>query len=750
MIEDMNIHRCRFVDYTPHTITAVAFSHSSSVNNVASNDLRLAVGRSNGDIEIWNPRHNWHHELTLFGSKDRSVEGLCWSVTEEDPSPRLFSVGGSTHITEWDLKTGLPKINYDCNVGIIWSIAINKYGNKLAVGSNDGTICIIDISGGFGSLEYEMICQRQDLRVLSIKWFDNMVVGGCSDARIRCWSTSKDNKGRIMGTMRVDKSKTESTLVWSINILEKRRQIVSGDSTGTVKVWDIDNFTLLQSFQNHEADILCITNDVNEEKFFTAGVDRKIHQFNLISLNNKKNSKWVHSYNRLLHSNDVRSMAIFESKGYNFLISGGVEKSIVIQSISQFHDGKYRKLLLNQQHSNILFNKAHKLVIMWQEQTIKIWKVFNKDSYKLVSKIVLSDDENITSVSVNNDASLLVMSTMTSVKVFELLPGGKKLIINKFRDENFDSIIGGGKQVLLYDDNKLLILTSSEELYRFVINNELKTIELDSELEINEEDQITNKEFKSRLTYHDNVKDLIINDGHDTLILSRFNGVVQAINLADDSCHKVINLSYTPHLIKFAGAVNSLLIISPDNKLYEFIMKSNLENQPEFLLSNWSKRNSDFLPKQYLSLEDKPEGLFTDDSKVWIYGKSWLCFFDLNLNIPINKYYKNTISKKRNRDGLTIDEGEEDDEDEDENLSTMETSLRQAQINKVKQQEQEQEHEQEQETPNKDDEKPFWISFKYRPILLTDKVDHNELILIERPLFSLPSAPAFNLPKIKV
>lgn len=731
--EDINIHRCRFVDYTPHTITAVAFSHASNLNQVASNDLRLAVGRSNGDIEIWNPKHNWTHELTLYGSKDRSVEGLCWSVTEADPTPRLFSVGGSTHITEWDLKTGLPKTNYDCNVGVIWSVAINKAGTKLAVGSNDGAVCVIDISGGFGSLEHHMICQRQDLKVLSIKWFEDLIVGGCSDARIRCWSTSKDDRGRILGTMRVDKSKTESTLVWSINILEKRRQIVSGDSTGTVKIWDLDHFSLLQSFQNHEADILCITNDANEEKIFTAGVDRRIHQFNLINMNNKNSTKWVHSYNRLLHSNDVRSMAVFESKGYNFLISGGVEKSIVIQSLNQFHDGKYRKLSLNQQHDNILFNQQQMLVVMWQEQTVKIWKMV-ENNYKLVAKMSLSDEENITNVSINKDASLLVVSTMTSVKVFELLPSGNKLLINKFRHEDFDSIISGAKQVLVYDQT-LLILTANEELYKFVIDVEARTIDLDSEIDF---DDVSNKEFKSALSYQENIKQMVLSPEQDVLIITRFNGVVQAINLGDNSNFTLITLSYTPHLVEFSSA-STLLVISPDNKLYEFSIKNTTSTKPESLITEWSKRNSEFLPKQFLTLEDKPEGLFTTGTKAWIYGKSWLCYFDLALNIPINKFYKNTVTKKRNRDGLTIDE-EEDEDEEDENINMMEASLRQTQINKLKQQEQE----------TKEDEKPYWISFKYRPILSVDKVDDDELILIERPFLSLPSTPAFNLPKIKV
>lgn len=733
MTYTMNIHRCRFVDYTPHTITSIAFSHGSDTNNMASNGLRLAVGRSNGDIEIWNPKFNWTHELTLYGSRGRSIEGLCWSGDEDYP-PRLFSIGGSTYVTEWDLATGLPKTNYDCNVGVIWSLAVNKSGNKLAVGSDDGTVCIIDISGGPGSLEHDMICQRQDLRVLSIDWYDDeMIIGGCADARVRCWSTSKDTKGRLLGTMRVDKSKTESTLVWSVKVLSKRKQIVSGDSTGSVKVWDLNSFTLLQSFSNQEADILCISNDVHEERFFTAGVDRKIHQYNLINSNSSKNSKWVHSYNRLLHSNDVRSMAVFESKGYNFLISGGVEKSIVIQSLSQFHDGKYRKLALAQQHRNTLYNKLQNLVVMWQDQQIKIWKVGGEEAHKLVLKVSLSDDDNITQVALNKQGNLMVVGTMTSVKIFDLSPSanGRKLVVSKYRDENFDSLASGCKKIIIYDDNKFLILMPNEEIYKFIIDREERVIELDNEIELE------NYEAKSTISYHNNINNIVLNEEETHLAISRFNGVIQIVQLEDLSSFKLLTLSGSPHLISFTGN-DTLVVLNDDNKLVELTYKQT--GKLDALLTSWSKRNSEFLPKQFLTLEEKPEGLFTDDQKVWIYGKNWISYFNLSINIPINKTYKNTASsKKRTRDGLTIEEEEE--EEEDSNLNMMELSLKQTQINKIKQQEQDED--------SSDKEKPFFLSFKYRPVLSVDKFDDQDLIILERDNTNL-SAPAFNLPKINI
>lgn len=735
----MNIHRCRFVDYTPQTITATAFSHASSLLKVET-DLRLAVGRSNGDIEIWSPKSNWTHEITLSGSRGRSIEGLCWTSTE---NPRLFSIGGSTYITEWDLSTGKPVANYDCNAGTIWSIDVNANGDKLTVGCDDGSVVIVDISGGFGSLEHNLICQRQDARVLSIKWNGNSsLVGGCADGRIRIWSASGQTKGRIIATMRVDKSKTESTLVWSICILPKKRQIVSGDSTGAIKFWDLDQHSLLQSFSIHDADVLSLVADISEEKVFTAGVDRKIHQFSLIT--SKTSSKWVHNCNRLLHSNDIRTMSIYESKGYNFLISGGVERSIVIQSVNDFHDGKYKKLSINQQKSNIVINELHQLIILWQDQTIKIWKIVD-GKHMLVSKLTLAEDENITDVTMNTDATLLVVSRLTSVKVFELSHrSNNKIDVKKYRDDKFDEIIEGAKKVYLYSNNKLLILTPNEEMYKFIINKEDQEIILDDEIEM------LASSSKSKLSYNQVINNLSISPDEKSIVISRFNGSVEKYSLNDEyKPYQLVKLSSYPNILSFMGN-EKLIVLTSDNKLYEFFID---EQNKSGLLTPWSRRNSEFLPYQFLTLEDKPQGLFIQNKKVWIFGSTWIAYFDLSMNIPISKYYKNTSNvKKRNRDGLTIDEevDENIEEEQEDQVEILELALKQSQINKLRQQIQDDEVQNNGTTSSSSDKKPFWICTKYRPILKAGNFGEGEIIIIERPQFSLPTTPAFNLPKLKV
>ncbi|CCH45436.1 putative WD repeat-containing protein [Wickerhamomyces ciferrii] len=796
----VDIHRCRFVDYQPHTITSLSFSHKST-KKFSSQDLRLAVARNNGDIEIWNPKNKWIHETTLYGGKDRSIEGLVWS-TRENEEPRLFSIGGSTVITEWNLITGKPLKHFDCNAAIIWSISINESQDKIAVGCDDGTIVVVDISGGPGSIEHYAFLQRQESRILSVVWKnDDYIIGGCADGRIRVWNFGGDfqiHKYSLISTMRVDKSKTESTLVWSVLYLPIQNQIISGDSTGSIKIWDFTHFTLLQSFKVHAADILTLTTDFNNESIFSAGVDRKIFKLQLIDSNNnnsnsnKKQLKWNIVSNRLFHSNDVRSITSYESKNYNFLISGGVEKSIVVSSLKSFTDGQYRKISFIPQEEHVVMNKSQNLIILWQEQTIKIWKLLKrkiveesdeeeddqedeemkdvedvedkdddflignyKDSYELVSKLTLADEDNITSVAISQDGSKLAVGRLSTTKLFNLSnkPNSNKLKINKINHPELNS---KGSKFLLFNDSSSLILSTPE--------NEIFKISLDEE----DEQSIIEYELsdlpknKSKLTYIENINNLKLTSNNSKLIVSRISGAIDIIDLeSSSSTNESIQSKPFLRLSSFINKLeitlqNTLIVLTQENKIYEFELNFDGLNSSAHL-TNWSKINSEFLPKQFINQQEIAHGCFldkTDNYKIWIYGSNWISFFQLNQNIPINNSKKD--AKKRNRQGHQIglnnefddmdyefEESDVEEQDfENDGLNYQDRLIERADFIK--------ELNNDENNGNNKDGIPFGITKKYKSILFANCLNNGELIIIERPSSLLPKTPAFKLNQIKV
>lgn len=719
----MDIHRCRFVDYTPHTVTAMAFSHSSDATAISPSGLRLAVGRSNGDIEIWNPRFNWTHELTLPGARGRAIEGLVWAHSDGE-NPRLFSIGGSTFITEWDLSTQRPKTNYDCNAGVVWCVDVNEAGDKLAVGCDDGSAVIVDLSGGSGFMEHDIVCQRQDLRVLGIKWYGNdSLIGGCADGKVRCWAAKGDVRGRLVQTLKVDKLKTESTLVWSIVTLPERKQFVTGDSTGAVKFWDADTFTLLQGFNVHEADVLTLAKDVSGGKVFSAGIDRKIHQYSWLENIKKKSSKWIHNYNRLLHLNDVRSLASYGCKSHNFLVSGGVERSIIVQSAENFVNGPYKKILMDQQLSNISVCAESKLVALFQDQVVKIWRIVEEElKHKLVAKLTLSEDDNITSVSIGESfegVSFLAVSTINSVKVFALTEGDRKLKVKKIRDPAFDEVASGAKNVWVYDHNNLLVHTAEDELYKFTIG---ETIELEDEISTVAEPSSV---LKAGFDYYNSIRQVVLTPDFSQVIVGRFNNTIEVLPLnGEKEGHVLTKLSSPIHLMD-ATEKDTVVVLAEDNKLYEFYTNNSTK-----LLSEWSQKNSEVLPLSFLRLEDKPQGMFVENGKVWVYGSQWLAFFDLALNFEVPKLYV-AQARKRTRDGLSIKE-----ESKDDSLREVQSTI---EID-----------EDEEDYRNKPKAMPFWMTQKYRPILKVHRLGENEITVVEREAFALPTTSAFEAPLLRI
>lgn len=691
----MDIHRLRFVDYTPHTVTALAFSHTES-----SPELRLAVGRSNGDIEIWNPRHNWTHELTLPGARGRAVEGLVWAGEE----PRLFLIGGSTYVTEWDLKICRPRASYDCNAGVVWCIDANPKGDTLSVGCDDGSVVLVDISGGV--MEHLLICQRQDQRVLGIRWYGNdLLIGGCADGRVRCWAAAGERRGRIVGSMKVDNSKTESTLVWSIVALPERQQFATGDLTGSVKFWDVNTFTLVQTFSVHEADVLCLVRDSTSSRVFLAGIDRRIHQFGWWE------RTWLHNGNRLLHLNDVRALAMYDLDGQSLLVSAGVERLIIVQLGANLQ-GSYKKIAMSQQRSNIATCAEGRLVALFQDQTVKIWRL-EDDRPRLVCKLSLAEDDNIVSAGLgapDEGVSVLAVATINSVKIFELTEAGHKLHVRKLRDEAFDSLAGGAKNVWVHD-RKLLVHTPEDELYKFTVGE--NTVDLDDEIET------VGSSAASKLEYSNCIRGVAVASDFSKVVVSRFNNRVEVLPLDGTPGHVLATLSTPVHMLDFT-AQNTVVVLSADNKVYEFAMQGKL-------LTPWSQRNSEVMPLPFLKMDDKAQGMFSEGQRVWIYGSRWLAFFDLTLNLSVPKEYIQK-ARKRNRDGLSIRDGDSEEvprtvygrEADDEDSEYLERKM------------------------------PFWITQKYRPILKVTSWGKEEIAVVERDLFALPTAAAFEVPQIRM
>lgn len=351
----MDIHRSRFVPYPPSAINALAFSHAEPEHgHQEPESLRLAIGRANGNIEIWNPANGaWLQEKVFHGGKDRSVEGLAWTQEPDRKDAhgkivpgrfRLFSIGYSNSVTEWDLATGLPLRHSNGNHSEVWCFAAQPrrkltaregsnqalHGHqKLVAGCADGTIVLLSTEDD--DLLFQRFVSRatnKKARALSIAWKDqDTVLVGFADSMIRVFDTRNGNVIRNISLGSGPHGGPKEILVWKVKCLPNG-DFVSGDSTGEIRIYNGKNYSQMQRILGHDADVLDLAVSRDGSSIFSAGMDRRTSFYT-----SKKGSaqgqsgRWRKVSHQRYHEHDVKALATYEGNKLSVVVSGGEQRT---------------------------------------------------------------------------------------------------------------------------------------------------------------------------------------------------------------------------------------------------------------------------------------------------------------------------------------------------------------------------------------------------------------------------------------
>ncbi|KKK20782.1 hypothetical protein ARAM_003815 [Aspergillus rambellii] len=451
----MDIHRCRFVPYNPQAINALSFSHPPSVGLGGKGvpTLRLAVGRANGDIEIWNPmRGAWFQETVLRGGKDRSIEGLVWTLDPPEDGPDApKSCRADCALTEWDLEQGRPKRHSSGNYGEMWCLAAqprwqaarakdNKplppvegefTGQHLAAGCADGSIVLLSTADDDLKFLRVMRPSAKKPRVLSVTFQNrNTLVAGYADSSIRVFDI---RNGQLLRTISLGKGPSggsKELLVWSVKCLPDGT-IVSGDSAGEVRFWDAKNYSLIQRLQGHLADTLDVAVSADGETVVSGGADQRTVVYRKkAGEKGDKSSRWAEVTHRRYHTHDVKTFAVYETKNLSIIVSGGPDASPVVLPLREFGKEHHRNLPSLPQLPPVVSSPSSRLVMSFWDREVSIWRLSRGPTslheapdgqrHRLVGKVMIQGEENITSASLSNDGKILVIATISSIKVFSV------------------------------------------------------------------------------------------------------------------------------------------------------------------------------------------------------------------------------------------------------------------------------------------------------------------------------------------
>ncbi|KAJ4374179.1 U3 small nucleolar RNA-associated protein [Neocucurbitaria cava] len=499
----MDIHRARFVPYTSSAINALAFTHTKAEHgNHEPESLRLAIGRANGNIEIWNPANGaWLQEKVFFGGKDRSVEGLAWTQEPDHKDAdnkiisgrlRLFSIGYSSSITEWDLATGLPVRHSNGNHSEVWCFAAQprksnkatgraKEGSfahqKLVAGCADGTIVLLSTEDD--DLTFEKFVSRatnKKARALSITYKDDdIVLAGFADSTIRVFDTRTGNVMRNISLGSGPQSGLKEILVWKVKCLANG-DFVSGDSTGDIRIYNGKTFGQMQRISGHEADVLDLAVSQDGMSIFSAGMDRRTCYYtSKKGAAQGQSGKWRKVSHQRYHEHDVKAMATYEGNKLSVMVSGGIDTQPIAVPIRGFGKELSRGLPTLPSTPPLVGAPGARLLVSWWNTEVRIWRVKAQvdgtEKPRVVARLALQGEENITSVSISRDGGLLAVATVSEVKLFQLIrpqPGASTgLRIRKLDMPSVD----GARMVTLAENGKWLAAitaTNDVQLVRIV------------------------------------------------------------------------------------------------------------------------------------------------------------------------------------------------------------------------------------------------------------------------------------------
>jgi len=563
------VHTVRFYKPRPCAITGLAYSDSHSL---------LAVSRSDCTVEVWRTRHSPVFQFCLFPPSDAevSVESIAWA------GDRLFSCGLHGQVVEYDLVTRQEAARYPVTSGPAWCLAVDKDNTTLAVGTEDGLVCLFTITEG--GLEYDKVLDRQEGRILCLAWHPDCqhIVTGSTDT-IRVWNIKSGQPTARMVVGRAEKNK--ETIVWCVAVTSDMT-VISGDSRGKTSFWNGLTGSLTSAIQSHAADVLTLALSSDHSQAYSTGVDPTLMHFQTISRPGGR-TKWVKSLHRVISSHDVRCVVT----GGGSLYSGGVDTYLTVHTFPK-HRSRLRlpPLLSNR----VQLASSARCLLLSYPRSLELWSLGSTSHTSgplgtvlpldlgepcKVGEVRLKEGEMLETAAISQSADFLAFTTTgKTVRLLRLSLTG--LPNNLLMERVPLPDCGEDVHHLCLPAGKLLTL-SPHLLSVFTLSS--ASVELERELPLSDLGMVGGV---VRLSHTDSV--LVLGDSQDNMVALCLSSLTVLSRLP--------SYSHTANISALAVSPDSerCLVAYSNNKVMEVRLDSGKYTQ-------FSREEASRLPKSWLS-----------------------------------------------------------------------------------------------------------------------------------------------------
>lgn len=341
--------------------------HTSSINSIhwSYRTNLLVSGSSDNTIKIWDMNQYGKEVMTLYGHSDW-VLCVAWNHYDN----QIASGSQDKTIKIWNYDSGeliFTLVGHKRVLCLTWS----NDNSKLASGSDDKSIKIWDMMNGRALFSID----AHNEPVTCIAWGNgtkdcNLLASGSEDFSIKIWDT---NNGKLL---KLFKGKTEtffdrwinghtfyiSGIVWNHN----NTKIASSSLDQTVKIWDVENNSVLGTLNGHKSVIRSLAWSKNDQYLATASDDLSIKIWNI-------EQELKHNENHFYGHTDLITTLALSPDG-NLVVTGSDDKTIIIWDVIL---GKPLSILAG--HSTpveyIEWVADGSMIVSSTRHSIKIWDV---------------------------------------------------------------------------------------------------------------------------------------------------------------------------------------------------------------------------------------------------------------------------------------------------------------------------------------------------------------------------------------
>ncbi|XP_066541220.1 U3 small nucleolar RNA-associated protein 4 homolog [Hoplias malabaricus] len=463
---EFKVHRVRFFDYMPAGIRALAFQPQRD---------RIAVARMDGSVEIVNCKDRYYQEKVIPGREQAATEALTWV------GDRLFSAGLNEEIVEYDLENNRKKYTINAYGGPIWTITSNKQGTHLAVGCEDGTVKLFALLED--KIQFERNLTKQKGRIVSLSWHSSgtKIVAGMMDM-IRVFDTETGHSvHRLLVERRIGASRRKECVVWSVIYLSDGT-IISGDSSGKVKIWDSQTGTLTKSHQVTEWDVLTLSVSQDETSLVAGTSEGNVVQFQFLSLVlGMQDKEWVRTRTFKNHTHDVRAVLEINTA----VVSGGMDTQFVVRPFlgkidEKGFDSALHKIQFPHRRLVSCAKKAGLLLFQYPAH-LELWRLGESDGNGITGSVLpvkkkpekllhlkIKGDDHICCSAVSPCGEWISYSTVASFRLYRLHSDNNNLSITKVC--SLPKVLSSATQICFSSDSSHMFVASSCSVHVLNLN----------------------------------------------------------------------------------------------------------------------------------------------------------------------------------------------------------------------------------------------------------------------------------------